>query len=180
MKAFPRSRVALMLTVFTPLAALRAALPHALAQPRCSPRSPPPQLAAKSKPARTLGVVAVALIANDDSVLMVQRPEGTSHAGKFEVPGGKQESGESILRAAAREMREELGVIIETRFTHHIGIMMMPGITLHLLACKLWRYEAGANGPQPKEGQRELRWVRMDAMCDVGPQLDSGGVIIAM
>ena len=53
-----------------------------------------------------------ALVARDGKVLLVRRsnPPGK---GKWSVPGGHLELGESIYRAAARELEEETGVIGE-------------------------------------------------------------------
>lgn len=42
--------------------------------------------------------------------LVCRRPAHKRHGGLWEFPGGKLEAGESLLDAARREMREELGV----------------------------------------------------------------------
>lgn len=54
----------------------------------------------------------VAAVIHDDRgrVLLAQRPPGKPHAGYWEFPGGKVESGESPQAALARELHEELGI----------------------------------------------------------------------
>ncbi|WP_415973468.1 (deoxy)nucleoside triphosphate pyrophosphohydrolase [Rhodococcus sp. 077-4] len=57
----------------------------------------------------TAVVVAAALI-EDGRLLLAQRTRPPELAGRWELPGGKVEPGESEDEALARELREELGV----------------------------------------------------------------------
>jgi 8-oxo-dGTP diphosphatase len=61
------------------------------------------------KPLPVLRVVG-AVWRRHQRVFLAQRPEGKSHAGLWEFPGGKQELGERAKQALAREAVEELGV----------------------------------------------------------------------
>ncbi len=74
---------------------------------------------------RPLIRVAVAIIERtvngETQVLFAQRPTGKAYAGFWEFPGGKIESGESVIDALIREIDEELG--------------------LHITSAKLWRSE---------------------------------------
>lgn len=54
--------------------------------------------------------VIAAVIRRGDEYLVCQRPMYKRHGGLWEFPGGKCEEGESDFEAAARELREELGV----------------------------------------------------------------------
>lgn len=90
------------------------------------------------------------LIRPDGDILLGQRPEGKPYAGYWEFPGGKVESGESILSALKREFLEELGIEIETaapwcgvehRYPH-------AHVHLHFYLCYAWQGE-----PQSLEGQ---------------------------
>ncbi len=57
-------------------------------------------------------VVAGAVTDARGRVLIAQRPPGKHLAGGWEFPGGKREPGEERAHALARELREELGIII--------------------------------------------------------------------
>ena len=48
----------------------------------------------------------------DGDVLLAQRPPGKAYAGYWEFPGGKLEAGETSAQALARELHEELGIIV--------------------------------------------------------------------
>ncbi len=58
--------------------------------------------------------VAVGLIQQGDCYLLGKRPAGKNHAGKWEFPGGKFEAGENLQQALARELKEELGIQVES------------------------------------------------------------------
>jgi UPF0271 protein len=59
-----------------------------------------------------LRVVGAAMI-ESGRVLLTRRAAGRSMAGKWEFPGGKVEEGENQHEALVRELREELGVVVE-------------------------------------------------------------------
>jgi mutator protein MutT len=56
--------------------------------------------------------VAIAIIVRAGRVLICQRPEGGSFAGYWEFPGGKREPGESVEACLAREVLEELALLV--------------------------------------------------------------------
>ncbi|MFM7255444.1 MAG: NUDIX domain-containing protein [Betaproteobacteria bacterium] len=59
-----------------------------------------------------IDVAAGVLLDAQGRVLLAQRPQGKVYAGWWEVPGGKFEPGESAHEALARELREELGIVL--------------------------------------------------------------------
>jgi 8-oxo-dGTP diphosphatase len=63
---------------------------------------------------RIVHVAAAALLDGRGRVLLARRPEGKPMAGLWEFPGGKIEPGETPEAALARELEEELGVVIGT------------------------------------------------------------------
>jgi 8-oxo-dGTP diphosphatase len=58
-------------------------------------------------------VVALALTNAEGRLLLQQRPSGKHHAGLWEFPGGKVETGEIPRFALVREIAEELGLKID-------------------------------------------------------------------
>ena len=63
--------------------------------------------------ARNVVDVAVGvLLLPDGRFLLTSRPEGKVYAGYWEFPGGKLEAGESVAQALARELHEEIGLVI--------------------------------------------------------------------
>jgi 8-oxo-dGTP diphosphatase len=61
------------------------------------------------------GIVDVAvgvLIDERGRFLLTSRPPGKVYAGWWEFPGGKLERGESVGAALARELHEELGIVV--------------------------------------------------------------------
>jgi 8-oxo-dGTP diphosphatase len=58
-------------------------------------------------------VVAAALVDKDRRVLIAQRPLHKSLPGLWEFPGGKVEQGERPEAALARELEEELDIVVD-------------------------------------------------------------------
>lgn len=63
---------------------------------------------------QTQKLVVAALIINEGKVLLAKRPSSKKIGpGKFHLPGGHVEFGETLQQALEREIREELGIRIE-------------------------------------------------------------------
>lgn len=60
-----------------------------------------------------LFVVAAAMVRPDGKVCLQKRPESKMMAGLWEFPGGKVEVDERPREALARELKEELGIIVQ-------------------------------------------------------------------
>lgn len=93
-------------------------------------------------------------------VLLLQRLPGKHLAGLWEFPGGKLEPGESVQRALARELDEELGIEVLTATPLLSLIWDYPAKTVHLHAFQVtaWCGEVRAREGNP------VRWVALADM----------------
>jgi 8-oxo-dGTP diphosphatase len=103
-------------------------------------------------------VAACALVDPDGRVLIARRPHGKSMAGLWEFPGGKVEAGERPELSLIRELREELGIVVQEEclapltFASHLYPdfhLLMP-----LYVCRRWQ------GIVTGREAQELKWVR--------------------
>jgi len=79
--------------------------------------------------------VTAAVIVNDaGEVLLARRAPREKHAGSWEFPGGKVESGETPEDCLAREMQEECGVQIGIKDFVAESIYLTPSGGIRLLA----------------------------------------------
>ena len=91
-----------------------------------------------------LGVVVGALVREDRVLLVHRSPSKRAHPGKWDLPGGCVEYGESELGALERELREELGVQVATVSTSHLcRVVVRPAGEPVLLSAWVVREWAG-------------------------------------
>ena len=87
---------------------------------------------------RQLVQVAVGvLIRSDDFFLLTSRPVGKAYAGYWEFPGGKLEAGETVAKALARELQEEIGITIEDCDAWKTEQIDYPHALVQLNFCKV-------------------------------------------
>jgi 8-oxo-dGTP diphosphatase len=104
--------------------------------------------------------VTAAIIQHGGKVLITERPRGKHLEGMWEFPGGKKEANESLEECVKREIREELGVLInpETMLltvTYEYDTII---VDLHVFECALL-----TGTPTPMEGQ-DMRWVNPEEL----------------
>ncbi|HSF80351.1 MAG TPA: A/G-specific adenine glycosylase [Anaerolineales bacterium] len=108
-------------------------------------------------------VVTAAVIRQNGTVLIAQRPAEGLLGGMWEFPGGKVQAGEDLASCLQREIREELGVTVavgrdfgvyQHAYTHF-------RVTLHAFLCTL----VDGQRPQPLQAQ-EVQWVQPDKLAD--------------
>lgn len=99
--------------------------------------------------------VVAGIIWRSGRYLGVCRPEGRTHAGLWEFPGGKVEEGEKPLHALVRELREELGIEVHGADFWKEKTHAYPDFTVNL---SFFHIHAFKGFPRPLEGQG-LRWL---------------------
>jgi 8-oxo-dGTP diphosphatase len=126
-------------------------------------RQMPKSAAPLEKPPVVL-VAACALVDAEGRILLARRPEGKKMAGLWEFPGGKIEPGETPEGALVRELKEELGIVVEAKNLAPFAFASHGYETFHLLMplylCRRWQGK-----PQPREGQA-LAWVAPDRLVE--------------
>jgi 8-oxo-dGTP diphosphatase len=134
-----------------------------LAATRETPKSETISAAAAPLPSVLL-VAACALIDPEGRVLLARRPEGKKMAGLWEFPGGKLDAGETPEAALIRELKEELGIVVEAKNLAPFVFASQAYDGFHLLMpvflCRRWQGK-----PQPREGQA-LAWVAPDRLVE--------------
>lgn len=107
-------------------------------------------------------VVAAALVDAEGRVLVQRRPAGKMMAGLWEFPGGKIEPGETPETALARELKEELGIAVDTAMLSPAVFASEPLAGRHLLLllyiCRSW-----SGAPRALDAE-ELLWCRPEAL----------------
>lgn len=107
--------------------------------------------------------VAVGVIVRHQQVFLTKRAENVHQAGKWEFPGGKKEVNETIEQALARELEEEVGIVIGTPSTlmtiHHD----YPDKSVVLAVFLVKEF---SNEPESKEGLLS-QWADIDSLVDI-------------
>jgi len=107
--------------------------------------------------------VVAAVIRNEGRLLVCQRRNDTSFPLKWEFAGGKVEKGEGPLAALHRELKEELGIEIETateifRHSHVYG----DHLKVNLMFFRVDHF----TGVVKNNVFRQLHWVELKRLGD--------------
>ena len=113
-----------------------------------------------------MGVGARGIVRGEsDRVLLIKRSETVGwDPGRWELPGGKADYGESLQDALAREAREETGLEIEVGEPLHVAHFIKEPfwVTTVTFACELAGEEARLS-----EEHEELRWVELAEVAEL-------------
>ena len=107
--------------------------------------------------------VAIGIIINDKKqILITKRSAGQHQANKWEFPGGKVKTEETVQQALARELKEELGIQLESadfllQVKHQYKTKK---VILEVFEVHQWQGE-----PKGLEGQ-PMRWVDKSTLND--------------
>lgn len=99
-------------------------------------------------------VVVAGAVYDRGRLLAARRSAPAELAGRWELPGGKLEPGESPEEALVRELREELGVEAEPGERIPGEWPLKPGYVL-----RVWTARLLSGVPRPLEDHDELRWL---------------------
>lgn len=102
-------------------------------------------------------VAAAVIQRRDNTFLLAQRPPDKIWAGYWEFPGGKVEPGETPYHALVRELKEELGITVQTAYPWLTRVFTYPHATVRL---NFFRVTEWDGEPHPHEGQ-EFSWQRV-------------------
>ncbi|MEU1124327.1 (deoxy)nucleoside triphosphate pyrophosphohydrolase [Streptomyces sp. NPDC005899] len=102
-------------------------------------------------------VVVAGAVCDGGRLLAARRSAPPELAGRWELPGGKVEPGESGEQALVRELREELGVEAEPLERIPGEWPLKPGYVL-----RVWTVRLVSGEPRPLEDHDALRWLAPD------------------
>jgi 8-oxo-dGTP diphosphatase len=120
------------------------------------PNTVPETDSTATAPRRQRVHVAVGVISDGGKrILVAQRAQNAHQGGRWEFPGGKVEDGETVRRALARELLEELAIDIQ----HCEPLLTIEhDYTDKSVLLDVWWIAAFDGEPRGCEGQ-PLRWV---------------------
>jgi len=109
--------------------------------------------------------VAVGVIINKNNQVLIAKRGSHQHQGnKWEFPGGKVEKGETSQQALKRELKEELGIEIQSE-KHLIDIThkYQEGESHKTVVLEVYEVTDWLGEAKGREGQ-PLRWVEKSAL----------------
>lgn len=109
-------------------------------------------------------IVVGAALLDDGRLLAARRSAPPELAGRWELPGGKTEPGETPEAALVRELREELGVQADLIERVPGQWPLRPPFVLQVWTARL---RPGSAAPRPLEDHDELRWLTPGQLWDV-------------
>lgn len=122
-------------------------------------------------------VVSAVCVFDDAGRLLTVRKRGTD---KFMHPGGKPEAGESAAQAAARELEEEVGIVVAAEDLEPFGSWLAEAaneaatqIEATVFTAPTLMNPAGGWTARPSAEIAEIRWLELDGVLpdDLAPLL---------
>ncbi|MEV4438576.1 (deoxy)nucleoside triphosphate pyrophosphohydrolase [Streptomyces sp. NPDC049577] len=110
----------------------------------------------------TVRVVVAGAVLDRGRLLAARRSAPPELAGRWELPGGKIEPGETGPQALVRELREELGIEAEPLERIAGEWPLKPGYVL-----RVWTARLLSGEPLPLEDHDEVRWLTPERVDEV-------------
>ena len=116
-----------------------------------------------------------ALVVRDNSILLL-RKAGYEDGERFALPGGGQDSGETLMQTLLRECQEEIGTQVQVRDLVHVADYFKqrdtdPPSTRHLVEflfrCDVPETYMPANGHRPDKHQVDVVWAGLERLGDM-------------
>ncbi|HEX7305884.1 NUDIX hydrolase [Lentzea sp.] len=110
--------------------------------------------------------VHVLLVRDDEVLLSRRRDPDPRFDGLWHLPSGKLDAGESVVRAAAREAFEEIGVVVEADDLRHVHTLHANGTGVEPRLGLFFEVRRWSGEPVNREPAKcsELGWFRLDAL----------------
>ena len=109
------------------------------------------------------------LLVDDGNVLLTRRRDANpTFDGRWHLPAGKLDAGESVLHAAAREAEEEVGVLIAPADLRHVHTIHVNGSGTEPRLGLFFEARRWVGEPTNREPDKcsAVRWFPFDALPD--------------
>ncbi|WPU10204.1 NUDIX domain-containing protein [Pseudarthrobacter oxydans] len=107
-------------------------------------------------------VVSAVCVFDDAGRLLTVRKRGTA---MFMHPGGKPEAGETAVQAAARELAEEVGIVLDPRDLQLMGVWIADAANEVATDIEATVFTApGTWAARPSAEIEEIRWLDLAAV----------------
>lgn len=107
------------------------------------------------------------LLLRDDQVLLTRRRDRNPlFDGRWHLPSGKLDAGESVLAAAVREVDEEIGVVVESGDLRHVHTLHVNGSGVEPRLGLFFETRRWSGEPVNREPEKcsAVRWFPLDAL----------------
>lgn len=110
--------------------------------------------------------VHVMLVRDDEVLLSRRRDTDPRFDGRWHLPSGKLDAGESVLDAAAREAFEEIGVVIDPADLRHVHTVHANGSGVEPRLGLYFEVRRWSGEPVNREPEKcsELGWFGLEAL----------------
>jgi 8-oxo-dGTP diphosphatase len=105
-----------------------------------------------------------AVVVNDDHLLLVRRGRGAA-AGRWSVPGGRVERGETLAEAVVRELREETG--LDGVCDRFVGWVERIDADFHFVILDFEVTVLDPRQPTAGDDAAEAAWVSLSDVADL-------------